>query len=296
MRRRRRSCLVTMTRMRTRRIRLGLLDFGELPLPAVIRSARLAEELGFSRYWIAEHAGLVENALLATGLVAAATSRIRVGPAGVLLRYYPAACVGRDGIYLARGFPGRIDLGLAGGRHRAGGDREFLDGRTHLYDRETLEEKIRIVAKTVAAHAPAKERPQVWLLGTSDSPLRACSAARLRTEFCLSLVHDVTPPSPLPIRAYRREARRLGRTPGRAGIAIALACVASGRERARHRSAHAGIRGKAIVETPAVCRERIEELCRAYDVSEVSILECSFGVERRLASIAMLAEAFAGLL
>src|SRR5688572_16599674 len=227
MRRRGRSCLVTMTRMRTRRIRLGLLDFGELSLPAVIRSARLAEELGFSRDCLPEHDGLVENALLATVLVAAATSRIRVGPAGVLLRYYPAACVGRDGIYLARGFPGRIDLGLAGGRHRAGGDREFLDGRTHLYDRETLEEKIRIVAKTVAAHAPAKERPQVWLLGTSDSPLRACSAARLRTEFCLSLVHDVTPPSPLPIRAYRREARRLGRTPGRAGIAIALACVAS---------------------------------------------------------------------
>ena len=50
------------------------------------------------------------------------------------------------------------------------------------------------------------------------------------------------------------------------------------------------------METPAVCRERIEELCGAYDVSEVSILECSFGVERRLASIAMLGEAFAGRL
>ena len=280
--------------MRTRRIRLGLLDFGDLPLPAVIRSARLAEELGFSRYWLAEHVGLVENALLATGLVAAATSRIRVGPAGVLLRYHPAACVGRDGIYLARGFPGRIDLGLAGGRHPKGGDREFLDGRTHLYAPETLEEKIRIVARTVAAHAPAKERPQVWLLGASDSPRRACSAARLRTEFCLSLLHDVKPPSPLPISAYRREARRLGRNPGRASIAIALACVASARARARHRPAHAGIPGTAIVETPAVCRERIEELCRTYDVSEVSILECSVGLERRLASIAMLAEAFAG--
>ena len=171
-----------MTRVRTPRILLGLLDFGELPLPAVIRSARLAEELGFSRYWLAEHAGLVENALLATGLVAAATSRIRVGPAGVLLRYYPAARVGRDGIYLARGFPGRIDLGLAGGRHPDGGDREFLDGRTHLYARETLEQKLRIVARTVAAHAPAKERPQVWFLGNSDSTLRARSAARLGAE------------------------------------------------------------------------------------------------------------------
>jgi alkanesulfonate monooxygenase SsuD/methylene tetrahydromethanopterin reductase-like flavin-dependent oxidoreductase (luciferase family) len=280
--------------MLARRIRLGLLDFGELPLAAVIRSARVAEERGFSRYWLAEHAGLVENALLATALVAAATSRIRVGPAGVLLRYYAAARVARDGIYLARGFPGRIDLGLAGGRHGGGRDREFLDGRTHLYARQTLEKKIRVVARTVAAHARAAERPQVWLLGTSDSPVRARSAARAAAGFCLSLWHDVTPPSALPLRAYRSEVRRLGRTPDRASIAIALACVASPRERARHRSPHAGVRGKAIVETPAICRERLEELCHAYDVREVSILEGSVGLDRRLASIAMLAEAFAG--
>ena len=278
--------------MGTRRIRLGLVDFGELPLPAVIRSARLAEELGFARYWLAEHQWLLENALLTSGLVASATSRIRVGPAGVLLRYYPAACVGRDGIFLAKAFPGRIDLGLAGGRHRDGSDHEFLDGRTHLYAPETLEEKIRVVAETVATHAPARERPQVWLLGASDSPLRAQSAARLRANFCLSLLHSATPPSPLAIRAYRGEARRLGRTPGRAGVAITVACVAR-RDRARQRSAHEGIPGEAIIDTAAVCRERIEEICRTYEVSEVNVLECSVGLERRLASMQMLAEAFA---
>jgi hypothetical protein len=210
----------------------------------------------------------------------------------VLLRYYVAACVGRDGIYLAKGFPGRIDLGLAGGRYPDGQDGPFLDGRTHLYDHETLTDKIRAVASTVAAHKPAKERPQVWLLGTSDIALRARLAARLRAQFCLSLWHHETLPSRLPIRAYRKEARRLRRVPGRAAVSIALACISSERERARHRSAHPGVGGKVIVETPAICRERIESLCRVYDVSEVSILECSVGVQRRLASIAMLAEAF----
>jgi hypothetical protein len=47
-----------------------------------------------------------------------------------------------------------------------------------------------------------------------------------------------------------------------------------------------------IVEDAAVCRERLEELCERYDASEVSILECSHGAERRAASMQALMEAF----
>jgi alkanesulfonate monooxygenase SsuD/methylene tetrahydromethanopterin reductase-like flavin-dependent oxidoreductase (luciferase family) len=300
-----------MRAMGERRIRLGLLEFGELPLPEIVQTAQLAERLGFSRYWLAEHIGPLQNTLLATPVVAGATSRIRVGPAGVLLRYYAAACVARDGIFLAQAFPGRIDLGLAGGRHGEGMDLPFLDGRTHLYAPETLEEKIRVVAETLAAPEPASrgherrrpepaselvaERPELWLLGSSDSPWRARSAALVQANFCLSLLHKPAPPSPLAIRAYRKERRRLGLAPGIAGIAIALACVESAREQKRHRTPHTGIFAKTIVETAAVCRERIEALCREYDVREVSILESSAGPERRWASMQMLAEAFGGL-
>jgi alkanesulfonate monooxygenase SsuD/methylene tetrahydromethanopterin reductase-like flavin-dependent oxidoreductase (luciferase family) len=280
--------------MGERPIRLGLLEFGELPLRDVIKTAQLAEELGFARFWLTEHLGLIENSLLVTPLIAGATSRIRVGPAGVLLRYYPAAVVGRDGVFLERAFPGRIDLGLAGGRHREGTDLPFLDGRTHLHAPETLQEKIRVVAETVAAHEPAEERPELWVLGSSDSPERARAAARAHAHFSLSLMHRVPQPSPLAIRAYREEEERLGLAPGQAGVAITLACVESARARKGHQSPYPGIPGKAIVETAAVCRERIEEICREYDVSEVAILECSVGIERRCASIRMLIEAFGG--
>jgi alkanesulfonate monooxygenase SsuD/methylene tetrahydromethanopterin reductase-like flavin-dependent oxidoreductase (luciferase family) len=276
-----------------RTIRLGLLEFGDLSLRDIVETAWLAEELGFSRFWLAEHLGLLENTLLVTPLVASATSRIRVGPAGVLLRYYPPALIGRDGLLLEQAYPGRIDLGLAGGRHPEGRDLRFLDGRTHLHEPEVLEEKLRIVAETIAAHERAEERPELWFLGASDSAHRGQSAARLRAHFSLSLMHLTTPPSPLPIRAYREEEARLGLAGGQAGIAIALACVESARARAKHRSPH-GVLGKAIVETAAVCRERIEELCDEYDVSEVSILECSEGLERRSASMRMLVEAFGG--
>jgi alkanesulfonate monooxygenase SsuD/methylene tetrahydromethanopterin reductase-like flavin-dependent oxidoreductase (luciferase family) len=278
--------------MGERRIRLGLLEFGDLTLREIIRTAQVAEELGFARFWLAEHLGILENTLLVTPLVASATSTIRVGPAGVLLRYYPAALVGRDGVLLEHAFPGRIDLGLAGGRHPEGSDSRFLDGRTHLYEKETLEEKIRVVAATLAEHAPPEARPELWLLGSSDSAHRAQSAARLHAHFSLSLFHDATPPSALPIRAFREEEARLGQARGHAGVAIALACVESARARARHRSPFPRIPGKPFVETAALCLERLEEICDQYDVSEVSILECSEGLERRCASLRMLVEAF----
>ena len=272
--------------------RLGLIEFGELPLASILSTARLAEELGFARYWISEHRGLIESALLVTPLVASATSRIRVGPAGVLLRYYPAMSVARDGILLEQAFPGRIDLGLAGGRHAAGQDEPFLDGRAHLYAPETYDEKLRIVGETVAAHRPARERPELWVLGSSESASRGQSAARAHACFSLSLMHGAEVPGPTAIAAFRAEERRLRRRPRTVGIAVLLSCIESARERRRHRTPFPGLRGPVIVEDAAVCRERLEELCERYDASEVSILECSHGAERRAASMQALMEAF----
>jgi alkanesulfonate monooxygenase SsuD/methylene tetrahydromethanopterin reductase-like flavin-dependent oxidoreductase (luciferase family) len=274
--------------------RLTLLEFGELSLGDVLDVAQLAEELGFSRFWLAEHLGLIENALLLTTLVAGSTSRIRVGPAGVLLRYHAARAVSWDALYLQRIF-GRIDLGLAGGRHSAAHDAPYLDGRTDAYAPETFEEKLRGVARALSRHVAPQERPELWILGATESLDRGKSAARLHAHFSLSLMHVPTPPSAGPIRAYRDEEARLGLDRGHAGIAVQVACVESERERLAHVSPHPGVAGKPIVGTGAECRARLEELCHTYDVTEVAILEGSVGVERRSASIRMLAEAFGGL-
>lgn len=78
--------------------------------------ARLADELGYHRYWIAEHHG---GPMLASpspealiGLVAAATARLRVGSGGVMLPHYSPFKVAETFSMLAGLFPGRIDLGL----------------------------------------------------------------------------------------------------------------------------------------------------------------------------------------
>ncbi len=78
--------------------------------------ARLADELGYHRYWLAEHhggpmlAGPSPEALI--GPVAAATERIRVGSGGVMLPHYSPFKVAETFSLLAGLFPGRIDLGI----------------------------------------------------------------------------------------------------------------------------------------------------------------------------------------
>src|SRR5436305_1851169 len=78
--------------------------------------ARLADELGYHRYWVAEHHG---GPMLASaspealiGPIASATAHIRVGSGGVMLPHYSPFKVAETFTVLAALYPGRIDLGL----------------------------------------------------------------------------------------------------------------------------------------------------------------------------------------
>lgn len=75
-----------------------------------------AEELGYNRYWLAEHHGMPAVASAATavliGHVAAATSRIRIGSGGIMLPNHAPLVIAEQFGTLASLFPGRIDLGL----------------------------------------------------------------------------------------------------------------------------------------------------------------------------------------
>lgn len=78
--------------------------------------ARHAEDLGYTRFWLAEHHNMPGIASSATavviGQVAAATSRIRVGAGGVMLPNHAPLIIAEQYGTLATLFPGRIDLGL----------------------------------------------------------------------------------------------------------------------------------------------------------------------------------------
>src|SRR2546423_9908061 len=78
--------------------------------------ARRCDELGYHRYWVAEHHGTPTLACASPealiGPIAAITERVRVGSGGVMLPHYSPLKVAETFSTLAGLFPGRIDLGL----------------------------------------------------------------------------------------------------------------------------------------------------------------------------------------
>src|SRR3954452_7623108 len=146
--------------------------------------ARLADELGYHRYWLAEHhggpmlAGPAPEVLI--GPVAAATRRIRVGSGGVMLPHYSPLKVAENFSLLSALYPGRIDLGIG---RRPGTDNftlfalqrdrrdaspdDFPQQMAELmgYLNGTLPEDFPFARLTTLPGRP--ELPDVWLLGSS---------------------------------------------------------------------------------------------------------------------------------
>src|ERR1700756_1460842 len=143
-------------------LRLSVLDqstvvTGRTPDTSIRESLALAkhcEALGYARYWCAEHhnsasqAGTAPEILISA--IAATTSRIRVGSAGVMLPHYSSLKVAEQFRVLDAIAPGRIDLGL----RRAPGS----DGLTAY--------ALNPNAATAADHFPAQVRDLMdWVLG-----------------------------------------------------------------------------------------------------------------------------------
>src|SRR6266404_3434832 len=78
--------------------------------------ACLADELGYERYWVAEHHGTPMLASASPEVliaaIASAAPRLRVGSGGVMLPHYSPLKVAESFSVLCGLFPGRIDLGL----------------------------------------------------------------------------------------------------------------------------------------------------------------------------------------
>ena len=148
-------------------------------LAIALRTAKHAESLGFTRYWLAEHHNIQGIASSATavlvGYIAGGTTRIRVGSGGVMLPNHAPLVVAEAFGTLAELYPNRIDLGLG---RAPGTDRVTM--RALRRDRvETEADFPREVADLQQLLAPAKPGQQViampgagtevpiWLLGSS---------------------------------------------------------------------------------------------------------------------------------
>jgi luciferase family oxidoreductase group 1 len=290
-------------------LRLSVLDFPRR-LADSIELARWAEECGYHRFWLAEHAPQ-PNPILMASLVAARTRSIRVGTAGILFHSYSPARVAYDFQLLEEQYPGRIDAGFCGGWFPEALVEHYLDGRprTCKTDAAAYERRVQILVRTLRgvgtedtgagaddratprwAYAPPT-RPQIWCMGTGSRS--AGLAALHRISFAYSLFHRASRAATHHVEEYRAQlAEARATTDGECVIAAAIAC---GRDDAHARSIAEQSDLSAIVPTVVGdarrCADELRVLAERYGTSEIVLLELSGEVADRAQSFARLANA-----
>ena len=153
-----------------------------------IELAQLADRLGYTRCWVAEHHGTKGLACnspeVLIGPIAAATSRIRVGSGGIMLPHYSPLKVAESFGMLAALYPGRIDLGIG----RAAGTSPKVafalqrDRRQAAPDdfREQLDELINYLANRTPYRFAS---PELSLLGSSPDSVSVGGRTRAALRF-----------------------------------------------------------------------------------------------------------------
>lgn len=183
--------------------------------------ARLADRLGFTRYWVAEHHNLPSIASSAPdimiGQIAAVTTRMRVGSGGVMLPNHAPLMVAERFKVLEALYPGRIDLGLGRApgtdpatsymlRRRQGISEEddFLDRFNELMLLETQGFPSGHPFHKVRAMPEGVPLPPIYLLGSSD--YSAQLAGRIGAAFSFAH-HFATFDAAEAMRLYRENFR-----------------------------------------------------------------------------------------
>ncbi|MCO6185070.1 LLM class flavin-dependent oxidoreductase [Rhizobium sp. L1K21] len=162
-----------------------------------------AEEVGYNRYWLAEHHGMRGVASAATsvvlGHVGAATKKIRIGSGGVMLPNHAPYVIAEQFGTLEALFPGRVDLGLG----RAPGTdmataralRRDLDAAANRFPDDIQELQAwlddaqagqRVIAfPGVGSHVP------LWILGSSLYSAHLAAALGLPYAFASHFAPDM---------------------------------------------------------------------------------------------------------
>ncbi|MCG7409259.1 LLM class flavin-dependent oxidoreductase [Paenibacillus sp. ACRRX] len=193
-------------------IKIGILDQsivfpGQTPGEALgntVKLARLAETLGYERFWVSEHhdssqfAGSSPEVLIAHLL--AHTNSIKIGSGGVMLQHYSPYKVAENFNLLASLAPGRIDLGIG---RAPGGLPRSTKALQPAEDTRKLEEKLNELEQFLLGPAkdehplaglkatPLPERPaEIYILGTSVSSAEIAAERGLPYVFALFINND----------------------------------------------------------------------------------------------------------
>jgi luciferase family oxidoreductase group 1 len=175
-------------------------------LAATRALARVADGLGYRRYWLAEHHNMpavaATNPPVLVAMVAAATERISVGSGGVMLPNHAPLVVAEQFALLEAAYPGRIDLGIGRApgtdpltsvalRHGGGGVTDdavnhfpqYVDDVVAMMSADGVAMQVMGRMQALRATPHAESEPRLWLLGSSDFSAQLAAAKGLPYVF-----------------------------------------------------------------------------------------------------------------
>jgi luciferase family oxidoreductase group 1 len=164
--------------------------------------AKHCEQLGFTRYWVAEHHGMRGIASAATsvviGHIAAATQSIRVGSGGIMLPNHAPLVIAEQFGTLDALYPGRIDLGLGrapGSDQRvATAIRRTLDSDPNAFPRDVMELQSYFAddgQTGISATPGAGADVELYILGSSLYGAQVAAALGLPFAFASHFAPDM---------------------------------------------------------------------------------------------------------
>jgi luciferase family oxidoreductase group 1 len=190
---------------------------GTQALRNTLELARLADQLGYERYWLAEHHNLPSIASSAPeimiGHVASVTERIRVGAGGIMLPNHAPLKVAETFRVLEALHPKRIDLGIGRAPGTDPVTATALRRSPEVLEAEGFPQRFgELLAfsgegfpedhpfRSVVAMPADVRLPPIWLLGSSGYSARAAGQMGLGYAFA----SHFSPADPAPaMRAYR---------------------------------------------------------------------------------------------
>jgi luciferase family oxidoreductase group 1 len=205
-------------------------------LANIPKLARLAEESGYTRFWLAEHHGMPSIASSSPEILihhaASSTQRIRVGSGGIMLPNHAPLRVA-EGFHTLEAFhPGRIDLGLG----RAPGTDPATSRALRPFDPDRFADQVAELQALSRGDYPQGhpfhgvtvvpddvELPPIWILGSSGASAQLAGSMGLGYGFAGHF--STTSPTPA-LKAYRDAFRPSERFPEpHAILALSVICA-----------------------------------------------------------------------